>query len=41
MPDNVYKIVELVGSSEASISKAIDGATRRPARPSVSSAGSR
>jgi flavin-binding protein dodecin len=26
MPDNVYKIVELVGSSEASISKAIDGA---------------
>jgi hypothetical protein len=25
MPDNVYKIVELVGSSEASISKAIDG----------------
>jgi dodecin len=26
LPDNVYKIVELVGSSEASISKAIDGA---------------
>ena len=26
MPENVYKIVELVGSSEASISKAIDRA---------------
>jgi flavin-binding protein dodecin len=26
MPDNVYKIVELVGSSDTSISKSIDGA---------------
>lgn len=26
MPDNVYKIIELAGSSETSISKAIDGA---------------
>jgi flavin-binding protein dodecin len=26
MADSVYKIVELVGTSEASISKAIDGA---------------
>jgi flavin-binding protein dodecin len=26
MTDSVYKIVELVGTSEASISKAIDGA---------------
>jgi flavin-binding protein dodecin len=26
MPESVYKVVELVGASEASISKAIDGA---------------
>jgi len=26
MPDSTYKIVELVGTSETSISKAIDGA---------------
>ena len=26
MPDHVYKVVELVGSSEASVSKAIEGA---------------
>jgi flavin-binding protein dodecin len=26
MPDSVYKVLELVGTSETSISKAIDGA---------------
>jgi len=26
MPDGVYKVIELVGTSETSISKAIDGA---------------
>jgi flavin-binding protein dodecin len=26
MPDHVYKIIDLVGTSETSISKAIDGA---------------
>jgi hypothetical protein len=41
MPDNVYKIVELVGSSEASISKRSMGPSRRPVRPSASLAGSR
>ena len=26
MPDSIYKVIELVGTSEMSISKAIDGA---------------
>jgi flavin-binding protein dodecin len=29
MSDNVYKVIELVGSSETSIEDAIDGAIRR------------
>jgi hypothetical protein len=32
MPDHVYKVVELVGSSEESISKAIDGAISKAAK---------
>ena len=31
MPDNVYKVVELVGSSEESVSKAIDRAIEKAA----------
>jgi flavin-binding protein dodecin len=31
MPDHVYKVVELVGSSEESISKAIDRAVAKAA----------
>jgi flavin-binding protein dodecin len=31
MPDPVYKVVEVVGTSEQSISKAIDGAVARAA----------
>ena len=31
MPDHVYKVVELVGSSEQSISKAIDRAIEKAA----------
>jgi dodecin len=31
MPDHVYKVVELVGSSEESISKAIDRAIEKAA----------
>lgn len=29
MPDTVYKVVEVVGTSEVSISKAIDGAVAK------------
>jgi flavin-binding protein dodecin len=32
MPDHVYKVVELVGSSEESISKAIDSAIGKAAK---------
>jgi len=32
MPDHVYKVVELVGSSEESISKAIEGAIAKAAQ---------
>jgi flavin-binding protein dodecin len=32
MTDHVYKVVELVGSSEESISKAIDGAIAKAAK---------
>jgi flavin-binding protein dodecin len=31
MPDTVYKVVEVVGTSEQSISKAIDGAVTKAA----------
>lgn len=31
MPEHVYKVVELVGSSEESVSKAIDGAISKAA----------
>ena len=31
MPDHVYKVVELVGSSEESVSKAIEGAIAKAA----------
>jgi dodecin len=31
MPDHVYKVVELVGSSEESVSKAIDRAIQKAA----------
>jgi flavin-binding protein dodecin len=32
MPEHVYKVVELVGSSEESVSKAIDRAIEKAAR---------
>jgi flavin-binding protein dodecin len=32
MPKHVYKVVELVGSSEESVSKAIDGAIAKAAQ---------
>jgi dodecin len=31
MPDHVYKVVELVGSSEDSVSKAVEGAVAKAA----------
>lgn len=32
MPDHVYKVVELVGSSEESVSKAVEGAIAKAAQ---------